>query len=190
MRYPNASCSICKKEFYRRPYEFKEGIEFCCRSCRSTLYKRKPSIWLKRIVLGHGWNKGMSKAKGDILSYGKPRKQTTKKLISEKLKGRIFTETHRKNISKARLALFDVLGRQDVRSVNGIYARWRKAVLERDNYTCQNCFSKVNLQAHHIKQWRYNPHLRYEVSNGLCLCVDCHRKTDSWGYKSFVLSKD
>ena len=55
---------------------------------------------------------------------------------------------------------------------------WSKGVQERDNYTCQNCkvTSETNkLHAHHIKEWEEYPELRYEVSNGLTLCVPCHR---------------
>lgn len=55
---------------------------------------------------------------------------------------------------------------------------WRKAVLARDNYTCQNCGTHGGwLQAHHIKRFALFPELRFEVSNGQTLCEPCHRKT-------------
>lgn len=60
------------------------------------------------------------------------------------------------------------------------YKAWRKAVFERDNYTCQNCGKKgghKNLQAHHIKEWTNYPELRYDVSNGQTLCKSCHNLT-------------
>lgn len=86
MRTPNTKCSICSKPLYRRPYEFKNWDEFCCRSCRSELYKNKPSIWNKNLNLGHGWNRGMRKKNGDDLSYGKPRSDETRNKISSALK--------------------------------------------------------------------------------------------------------
>lgn len=55
------------------------------------------------------------------------------------------------------------------------YITWRKEVFKRDNYTCQECGAKVNLEAHHIKQVIFHPHLIYEVDNGITLCRDCHR---------------
>ncbi len=59
----------------------------------------------------------------------------------------------------------------------GPIASWRKSVFERDNYTCQKCYQKGNkLNAHHIKPWALFPDLRFEISNGLTLCVTCHRK--------------
>lgn len=70
---------------------------------------------------------------------------------------------------------------KDKRSANTEeYQAWRKSVFERDNYTCQreDCDSKrgIYLHCHHIKSWAKFPELRYEVSNGLTLCVDCHLK--------------
>jgi hypothetical protein len=62
------------------------------------------------------------------------------------------------------------------------YKTWRKFVFERDNYTCQECNQRGGeLQADHIKPWATYPELRYELDNGRTLCVDCHRKTDTWG---------
>ena len=62
---------------------------------------------------------------------------------------------------------------------------WRKAVFERDNYTCQICFIKgVYIEADHIKQFAFYPELRYELSNGRTLCRQCHRGTDTWGKRT------
>lgn len=55
------------------------------------------------------------------------------------------------------------------------YTDWRKAVFERDNYTCQHCQQRGQaLQAHHIRSWSKFPDLHYEVVNGLTLCKSCH----------------
>lgn len=56
------------------------------------------------------------------------------------------------------------------------YRNWRKAVLERDLYTCKNCDkSDVKLHAHHIKEFAKYKDLRFEVGNGMTLCEECHR---------------
>jgi len=63
------------------------------------------------------------------------------------------------------------------------YRQWRIKVFERDNWTCQNCGLRchiglgksVYLEPHHIKSWTYYPKLRYEVSNGITLCKECHK---------------
>lgn len=58
------------------------------------------------------------------------------------------------------------------------YKLWRIGVMERDNWTCQNCGVRgVPLEAHHIKTWAEYPELRYELSNGVALCLPCHNLT-------------
>lgn len=65
--------------------------------------------------------------------------------------------------------------------------RWRKLVLERDEYKCQDCglpttfnyFSiplkfRPKLEAHHIKPVREAPELIFDLNNGVTLCYFCH----------------
>lgn len=60
------------------------------------------------------------------------------------------------------------------------YNQWRKLVFERDQYTCKACGARngqgsyVELNAHHIKNWKDNPECRYDVENGITLCGKCH----------------
>jgi len=56
------------------------------------------------------------------------------------------------------------------------YRDWRMAVMQRDGFMCQECGCKKDIQAHHIKPWKDNKLLRYEVSNGITLCRPCHLK--------------
>lgn len=56
------------------------------------------------------------------------------------------------------------------------YGLFIKRVLERDNYTCQNCGSKEHLNVHHIKSYANFPDLRTTVSNGITLCESCHKR--------------
>ena len=68
------------------------------------------------------------------------------------------------------------------------YILWRKAVFERDDYTCQMCFTKGGfLNADHIKPWVTFPEFRYAIDNGRTLCVDCHRQTGTWGFKGIAI---
>ena len=69
------------------------------------------------------------------------------------------------------------------------YKLWREAVFKRDNYQCiwggKEHGNKLN--ADHIKSFADYPELRLAIDNGRTLCIDCHRKTDSWGKKKNVL---
>ena len=56
---------------------------------------------------------------------------------------------------------------------------WREAVFKRDGFKCRMCGYVPNrsgtLNAHHIRLWSRFPELRLEVSNGVTLCVECHK---------------
>jgi len=70
------------------------------------------------------------------------------------------------------------------------WRNWRKKVFERDNYTCQKCYSKsgrnydraVYLEPHHIFaikdliKYKLRKHI-YNVDNGITLCNKCHKLT-------------
>lgn len=59
--------------------------------------------------------------------------------------------------------------------------KWTKAVLQRDNYTCQCCGydKKKHLEVHHIYSFRDNEAYRTQVDNGITLCKFCHKKYHS-----------
>lgn len=57
-----------------------------------------------------------------------------------------------------------------------LYRVWRESVFKRDNFSCVSCgVIGQKLNAHHIRQWKDCPELRYSISNGITLCVKCHR---------------
>jgi 5-methylcytosine-specific restriction endonuclease McrA len=65
------------------------------------------------------------------------------------------------------------------------YTAWRWSVLLRDNFTCQRCGKRSDLEAHHIVPYHENKELATDVNNGLTLCKDCHKAHHSEnGYKT------
>lgn len=87
------------------------------------------------------------------------------------------------------------------------YKQWRSKVFERDDYRCQECFTKgCYLEVHHIKSFlkifqeflntysQFSPIedketlLRlsttyapfWDIDNGETICKDCHKKTDNF----------
>lgn len=61
------------------------------------------------------------------------------------------------------------------------YIKWQKEIYKKHNYKCQICGDTHTkdklLHAHHIKQAKDFPELRYDINNGMCLCNKCHLKT-------------
>ena len=61
------------------------------------------------------------------------------------------------------------------------YKNWRRAVFERDDYTCQACGIRgKKLNADHVMPFALYQDLRFEVLNGRTLCLGCHKKTDTY----------
>lgn len=59
------------------------------------------------------------------------------------------------------------------------YRVWRKAVFERDGYSCSGCGVRgVQFHAHHKRSFSEFPELRFTIDNGVTLCVPCHQETD------------
>lgn len=61
---------------------------------------------------------------------------------------------------------------------NSDYHQWRTKIFKKDQYTCQHCGDNKggNLEAHHIREWYKYKELRYDVSNGITVCRNCHAK--------------
>lgn len=103
--------------------------------------------------------------------WGKHCSEKTKEKMRIKLKGKFMGENN--PAWKGGVVPINILIRNGSET-----AVWRKAVFERDNYTCQDCGDNRggNLNAHHFKSFAEYPELRFDVDNGLTLCEDCHTK--------------
>jgi 5-methylcytosine-specific restriction endonuclease McrA len=57
-----------------------------------------------------------------------------------------------------------------------VYKEVRKQVLQRDKHCCQmpDCGSKKRLHVHHIIPWSKAAYLRFDLSNLISLCKECH----------------
>ena len=78
------------------------------------------------------------------------------------------------------------------RSYNDVlYAKFRYHVNKRDK-CCKwpDCGQKKRLQTHHILPWAIYPLLRYQITNGITLCLAHHKMVTGHEltYAKFLLS--
>lgn len=67
---------------------------------------------------------------------------------------------------------------------------WRIQVYKRDNYTCQKCgYKGKEIQAHHIIEWAKDESQRFNIDNGMTLCIDCHGKIHNRNFRQMKESK-
>ena len=175
--------------------------------------RKKISETLKRKGIippsrkGAKMSKGAKKRIGDFFRGKRLSKEHIEKIKKAKIYcfGRKKTEEEKKKISDTHKRLGMKPPRPDNRGSKhpnwkgGIsperkriyfseqYKKWRKAVFERDSYTCLGCGQVGGiLNADHIKPYALFHTLRFIVRNGRTLCVPCHRKI---GWKGSHLKK-
>ncbi len=100
------------------------------------------------------------------------------------IKGHIHSPETRLKISQSHKANWEGIPRgvdlDDFNRSCWENEKWRKAVLEHDNYTCQYCGQiRGELNAHHIFLWSTHPLFRFLLWNGKTLCLKCHKKVHS-----------
>jgi hypothetical protein len=153
-------------------------------------WRRRVSEKLKGSV---PWNKGLTFEQ----SFGKTKSEEMKSQMSRVRIGKHFslstefksdghymkTADGAARQSKKMIEHFNKIGRKSQdKHKDAMCARWAKEVKKRDNYTCQDCGAKgVPMIAHHIRSWKTNRDLRFDVDNGITLCVPCAKKADKAG---------
>jgi len=59
------------------------------------------------------------------------------------------------------------------------YKSWRRSIFIRDEFTCKRCGkTHIYLEAHHLKSFANYPKLRFNINNGITVCIQCHSDID------------
>lgn len=104
-----------------------------------------------------------------------------KKGMTPHNKGKKASESQISKSSISHKKYYDKAGRSDIKryhhNKDRFYVKWRMDVFGRDDFKCQGCEQiGGSLQAHHIKGWAENKDLRYDIDNGITLCIKCHKE--------------
>lgn len=149
---------------------------------RATIQRLARELGLRKAHAYHAEVQRQN-ATGRVLSA------SVREQLRQKAVGRKLTDETKHKILQTKLRNGTILrgarhpswkgGRPWERFKNPEYLAWRRVVLERDGYICQQCGRQCKkyergLAAHHIKPYAKFPELRYEISNGLTLCRQCH----------------
>lgn len=159
--------------------------------------KRKMSASAKGKIISDKTRKKLSllnKGSNNAF-YGKKHSQETRKKISLKMKGKKGQKHSEETKLKMSLAQKGSKGSNwqggkteaSISIRNSLeYKLVRRACFERDDYTCVWCKQKGGvLNADHIKPFAHYPELRFALDNLRTLCKDCHKTTDTYGWKLF-----
>jgi len=162
-------CLICKKEFHVIPSRVVKA-KYCSNKCRG--------IGRTRFWSGENWPLYQPGPRVKKCQHcGMDFHQNNTEAIST-FRNRKFCSMECAKFGQRRLEgeahpLFNPDSRRKNR--RGKHGAWARAVISRDNATCQQCgATNVELHAHHIKSFAKHPKERWNINNGTTFCYRCH----------------
>lgn len=152
-------CTICGKEFNRKPALIKRAARpVCSRQCQTEL-KRREIVEVKCCVCGHPLLRRATRLNirpNPICS------KECKAVLQHRIS---YDETIPDSVRQTDRNYFPE---------NRVFI---KGVMERDDYTCQVCGQRGGkLAVHHLNGYNWDTENRYDVNNGITLCESCHRE--------------
>ena len=144
----------------------------------SESHKGKKHTQEQKLTRSKTLKKAYLEGKREAWNKGKETPKETRDKISQGLKGMFIGE-------KGSNWQGGISTEHEILRHSLEYRLWRKAVFERDNYTCIWCNQRGReLHADHIKPFALFPELRFAIDNGRTLCIPCHKTTDTYGSKT------
>ena len=138
---------------------------------------------IKDLMKRRGIIRTQSEASKLAVKQGKKDKAIKNLIIASKTTNRFNPSKSNKGKKNSRWLGDRKLLKRPMTSFEG--NQWRKEIYKRDNFTCQKCGKKgVRLNAHHIRGFFECPNLKWDINNGITLCINCHKKTNNYGWKS------
>lgn len=206
MIYARKICEVCGSEYDVTQKSRISSSKYCSMVCVGKTQKGKKNPhskdWeekrlsavrkaIKEKVFPKGYKRPIEHTIGMINGHKKFRENNPKR----------HREIAIRNLSKSKT--LNLIGRDNPQWKGGItkeatkqrnkysarIEKFREIVLKRDNYSCKQCGSTSNLEVHHIISFKELPEASYLPINGVTLCKNCHKKTDTFGAKGINSEK-
>lgn len=153
-------CSQCGREFERFASMIRDSLNYCSRPC-SRLASRNRTV----VQCGHcgtELEKAVSQTRGVSRHYCN---RSCRRLANLGENNPSWRGGKKRRVTSENYAK---------------YSRWRRAVLRRDENSCQICGRTTQLEVHHVIEWRLAPELRFVIENGKTVCKSCHDELHPW----------
>ncbi len=171
----DCTCSFCGRKFYKPICRIKEKRgKYCSRKCRN----------LSGTYVPGGYKKTCKTCGKEFKDFPSNKTVNCSRECSRIYFGQLFC-------GSKSVAWRGGLTQHTKQIRRGLdYREWHRAVLVRDNFTCQACGKRGGkLQVDHIKPIALYPDLRLDLSNGQALCPLCHQKKTSIDMKIIKTNK-
>ena len=175
-RYVDTECTKCGKSELRRVDAIRSwgGL---CGSCRADIVSAMPHVKQIRSESGKRLAAEYSSKIGTALVQRRGAHFLRSKVNPQNLRRGPANHLWRGGITAQ---VMKVRGSVEIKE-------WRRAVFERDSYTCSCCGRRGgNLHADHILPFSICEELRFDVDNGRTLCAACHRVYGACVFKGIV----
>ena len=154
------TCPACGMPFHLYP---SEKSQVCCSwHCRNFMKSRNHPRWFSCMACGK-----------QFISREKPHSNSSQSYCSRKCRNEHYAIRF-SGVKNPNWRGGLTRPNQQQRHTTS-YIAWRWNVFQRDNFTCVACGRRgVHLHAHHVKSYAHFPTLRFDITNGVTLCLDCH----------------
>lgn len=173
------TCIVCSSEFENTTRVSKEKYlqrQYCSRKCANKAtapLRHTPEARKKQSEKLRGVQKSLEHRQ----NLSKAMKESPKAQATQFKKGELNPAYGRNQTGPANCNWKGGITNTNQKLRNNPQMQgWRKAVYERDGYTCQDCGAKGYLQAHHIVPVSKDAFLMFHINNGKTVCVACHEK--------------
>ena len=178
-------CYYCKKELERPRYLVLKRNCYCNTSCQLN-YEYEHGIRDKNEIIKKGRKVAHKKMKEHNWLNDKDSRDKLKEIMSR--------DDYKKKCRDCKLGkLNPMFGKKPWNYVDGRYRKYgvadrgynwkeiKENIKVRDNYTCQICGSKKNLQVHHFEPYKSTQN--NEPENLVTVCSKCHGRIENQFYK-------